>query len=243
MSKFAPIFSSLPGDLVLEDSPYSVFDAGCQTITNTVNCQGVMGAGLALEFKLRYPEVFEDYAQRAKAKAIKPGEPYVYRGANGLQVLNFPTKNAWRLPSRMEWITSGLDAIAAHWQEWGIQSLAVPRLGSSHGGLDWPRVKVEVIERLSPLPIRVAICLDEQPHPDGVEARILDLVNASDEVALARAGLSRSAVAALVEHRPFRRVRNLIEVKGVGKASYERLFQALSALGASEQRQAKLPLG
>lgn len=225
---------------MIEELPYSVFDAGCQTITNTVNCQGVMGAGLALEFKLRYPDVFEEYAARCKAKAVRPGEPYVYRRPIGPQVLHFPTKNAWRFPSKMEWIRDGLDRIAANYDSWGIESLALARLGSSHGGLAWEEVRAETVRRLDPLPLRVVLCLDQEPHPEGLESQMLATLNRGDTATLEKLGLAPAAAARVAEAAPFRRVRDVIEIKGVGKSTYERLFEAFRAPSSQAARQSKL---
>src|SRR6266496_2655766 len=86
------MFKALIGDL---------FASRAQTLVNTVNCVGVMGKGVALEFKKRFPDVFDDYAGRCERKEVRLGEPYLYRSADGTSVVNFPTKNHWRSPSRL----------------------------------------------------------------------------------------------------------------------------------------------
>jgi O-acetyl-ADP-ribose deacetylase (regulator of RNase III) len=227
---------------MIEESPYSVFDVGCQTITNTVNCQGVMGAGLALEFRLRHPTMYDDYVERCGTGAVSPGRPYLYQAGEDLRILNFPTKKAWRLPSRIEWVTAGLDEVAQNIAGWGITSLALPKLGASHGGLDWPIVRSEIISRLSSVPIRIVLCLDTQPHPEGLEARMLSVLNSREPSALEAIGVKRAAAARVAQGAPYRRVREVAEVEGVGKSTYEKLFEGFRAPNPPRGRQQKLSL-
>jgi O-acetyl-ADP-ribose deacetylase (regulator of RNase III) len=79
-----------------------IFESKAQTIINTVNCVGIMGKGIAADFKKRYPEMFEDYAARCKRGGVKPGVPYLYRTLFPPQIINFPTKSHWRAMSRIE---------------------------------------------------------------------------------------------------------------------------------------------
>src|SRR5690606_28844889 len=105
-----------------------------------VNTVGVMGKGVALEFKKRYPGMFDDYAMRCKSKQVKLGEPYLYRDQAGTMIVNFPTKEHWRAASRIADIERGLEYFVQHYSEWGITSIAFPPLGCGNGGLDWAEV-------------------------------------------------------------------------------------------------------
>jgi len=134
-----------------------LFTSNAQTLVNTVNCVGVMGKGVALEFKKRFPSLFEDYAERCERKQVKLGEPYVYRGAGNKLVLNFPTKGHWRSPSRLADIEAGLDHFVKHHAEWGIASIAFPPLGCGNGGLEWAEVGPLVYGKLNRLPISIEI--------------------------------------------------------------------------------------
>src|SRR5574340_779424 len=107
------MFRALIGDL---------FASQAQTLVNTVNCVGVMGKGVALEFKKRWPAMFEDYQRRCALKQVRLGEPYLYRDQSGATIVNFPTKDHWRSPSRVADIESGLDYLVAHAEAWGIHS-------------------------------------------------------------------------------------------------------------------------
>lgn len=137
----------------------NLFDSNMQTFTNTVNTVGIMGAGIAKQFKARFPEMFQDYKKRCQRNLVETGRPYLWKSgaANEAWVLNFPTKQHWRANSRMEWIEQGLEYLVQHYQDWGIQSLAIPALGCSLGGLSWQEVKPVMEHFLSQLAIPVEI--------------------------------------------------------------------------------------
>jgi len=132
------------------------FATEVQTLVNTVNTRGVMGKGLALEFRQRYPAMYEDYRRRCRDGTVRVGEPYLYT-AQHPWVLNFPTKDDWRRPSRLKWIEAGLQYFVEHYAGWGITSIAFPQLGAQLGGLRWEDVKPLMQRYLEPLPIRVLI--------------------------------------------------------------------------------------
>lgn len=138
------MFKALIGDL---------FESRAQTLVNTVNCVGVMGKGVAEKFKTRFPAMFEDYKRRTDAKQVRLGEPYLYRDAAGTRIVNFPTKDHWRSPSRLADIERGLDYLAAHVAEWGITSIALPPLGCGNGGLEWSEVGPLIYSKLHQLSI------------------------------------------------------------------------------------------
>ncbi len=126
-----------PGIKTVKDN---IFTSECQTLVNTVNCQGVMGAGIALEFKLRLPEMYEKYVDMCRKGEIDIGKSWLYRPPPGTRegrwVLNFPTKRQWRYRSRYEYLEAGLDEFLNTYENEGIDSIAFPVLGASNGGLD-----------------------------------------------------------------------------------------------------------
>ncbi len=142
------MFKALIGDL---------FESRAQTLVNTVNCVGVMGKGVAEQFKRRFPEMFEDYKRRCDEKSVRLGEPYLYRDASGTRIINFPTKDHWRSPSRLTDVERGLDYLAAHVTDWGITSLAMPPLGCGNGGLEWSEVGPLIYSKLHRLPVDVEV--------------------------------------------------------------------------------------
>lgn len=123
-----------------------IFQSGAQTLVNTVNTEGVMGKGIALEFRKRFPAMYDDYVVRCDHGLVQLGEPYLYQGLDDQWILNFPTKKFWRSHSRLADIEAGLKLLKAHYREWGITSLAVPPLGAGLGGLEW-RVVGRVLYR------------------------------------------------------------------------------------------------
>ncbi|MEI7845814.1 MAG: macro domain-containing protein [Chloroflexota bacterium] len=133
------------GDILREDA---------EALVNTVNCVGVMGRGIALQFKDAYPENFKTYEVACKNKEVQPGRMLVFeigQLTNPRYIINFPTKRHWRGKSRIEDIDSGLKALVDTIQQYNIHSIAIPPLGSGLGGLDWSDVKPRIKASLQPL--------------------------------------------------------------------------------------------
>ena len=133
------------GDILREDA---------EALVNTVNCVGVMGRGIALQFKKAFPENFKAYAVACKNEEVQPGKMFVFETGqltNPRYIINFPTKRHWRGKSRMEDIESGLKALAETIQQYNIHSIAIPPLGSGLGGLNWSKVRPRIESALQPL--------------------------------------------------------------------------------------------
>lgn len=137
----------------------NLFEIESQTLVNTVNCVGIMGKGIALEFKRAYPNMFADYAKRCRRKEVRPGVPYLYIDASGKRIINFPTKYHWRNGSQIEWIVAGLEYIAGHAKVWEITSLALTPPGCGNGGLEWCMVYPFVESILGRMRIPVYVCM------------------------------------------------------------------------------------
>ena len=126
------------GDILSEDA---------EALVNTVNCVGVMGRGIALQFKNAFRENFAAYAAACKNNKVRPGRMFVYETGqltNPRFIVNFPTKRHWRGKSRMEDIEAGLKALTETIRQYHIQSIAIPPLGSGLGGLDWAEIKQRI---------------------------------------------------------------------------------------------------
>ena len=117
-----------------------ILKSKAQTLVNTVNCVGIMGKGIALEFKNRFPDMFKDYLQRCERKEIHLGVSYLYKSLFGPQIVNFPTKDHWKSVSKVSDIKKGLDYLVKNYRQWGITSIAIPPLGCGNGQLDWKTV-------------------------------------------------------------------------------------------------------
>jgi O-acetyl-ADP-ribose deacetylase (regulator of RNase III)/uncharacterized protein YwgA len=135
----------------------NVLNSNKKTLVNTVNCVGVMGKGVALLYKEKYPEMFKDYAKRCRHGTVLPGVPYLYQDINGVSIINFPTKDHWRSPSRIEDIANGLDVIVNNYKKWGIESIAFPPLGCGNGGQSWNVVGRIMYQKLSKMDIPIEI--------------------------------------------------------------------------------------
>ena len=120
-----------------------LFQSTAQAIVNPVNCVGVMGKGLALQFKKAYPANFRAYAAACKNREVQPGKLLVFQ-ESGRIIVNLPTKRHWRDSSRIEDIESGLAALADFLGEASVRSVAIPALGAGLGGLDWSEVRVRI---------------------------------------------------------------------------------------------------
>ena len=122
----------------------NILDAEVDALVNTVNCVGVMGRGIALQFKQAFPANFKAYERACEKDAVQPGRMFVFDIGELTMpryIINFPTKRHWRGKSRIEDIESGLADLARVVKEVGIRSIAIPPLGSGLGGLDWNDVK------------------------------------------------------------------------------------------------------
>lgn len=203
----------------------SVFNSGCEYIINTVNCVGVMGAGLAQEFALRYPNMFKQYEIDCKNKIIKTGILTLYKGEN-INIINFPTKYHWKYPSKVEWIASGLDYLVKNYKNWNINSLAIPPLGCGKGNLDFENDVRPLIEsKLSNLDIDIYVCLDSR-NAEGKEKEMLDnLKNSNIYELCSRLKLSKKVCNSLLDNlASTHRFYEIQSFEGIGKSTYEKLF-------------------
>ena len=218
----------------------TVFNAKTQAIVNTVNCTGVMGAGIALEFKLRYPEMFQDYKLKCTEKKIVTGKIDYYRYAEGEIIVNFPTKWHFKYPSRLIWIEQGLLDFVNTYRLHNISSVAFPKLGTSNGGLDWGSVKVLMEKYLAPLDIEVHICLDNLKYAEGAEKIMVEAFNAFGVDELSRiVKLNIKQKEILLRKIPYQRFWEIERTESIGTKTYSDLFRHfyLVALGKNVERQ------
>jgi O-acetyl-ADP-ribose deacetylase (regulator of RNase III) len=145
----------------MEFTQGNLLEADVEAVVNTVNTVGVMGKGIALMFKERFPENYEEYRKACKAGTVKTGELFITRSPelDGPQwVVNFPTKEDWRNPTRMEWVEEGLLKLREFVERRKVRSIALPPLGCGNGGLSWPDVRPRIEAALGDLEgVRVVI--------------------------------------------------------------------------------------
>lgn len=121
----------------------NIFNTKAMAVVNTVNCVGAMGKGIALDFKLRYPEMFKEYQRICFQHLLKPGQILPYKKSSPI-ILNFAIKDDWKEPSKIEWIEETLKKFVDNYKKLGITSVAFPWMGAMNGGLP-----IEVIKELT----------------------------------------------------------------------------------------------
>lgn len=143
--------------MTIEYKTGDMFDEPTEAIVNTVNCVGVMGKGVALEFKRRWPDNFRAYKRLCDDKMLAPGKMFIFDNNDFLTqgahryLINFPTKAHWRSKSKLEYVVDGLDDFVKQVRALGIESVTIPPLGCGNGGLDWDVVRPIIETKLQPL--------------------------------------------------------------------------------------------
>lgn len=159
----------------MEFTKGNILRADTEAIVNTVNCVGVMGRGIAAQFKREYPANFKAYEAACKRKEVVPGRMFIFETGqinHPRYIVNFPTKRHWRGSSRIEDIESGLVALVEEVRQRGIQSIAIPALGCGLGGLDWKDVRPLIERAFEALPdVRTVVFEPNGPGPSDKMAK------------------------------------------------------------------------
>lgn len=175
----------------------SIFTSDAQVLVNTVNCVGVMGAGIALEMRYRHPDMFRRYEAKCASGEIRIGALDLDT-ATTPWILNFPTKKHWRHPSRPEYLRAGLKNFCDRWEDWGITSVAFPMLGASHGGIKPDESRAIMIDFLADLPIDIEIWTYSPRGTDDLVPRLRQQFSQLPDGTLAReSALSVKAIGAI----------------------------------------------
>ncbi|WP_192357691.1 type II toxin-antitoxin system antitoxin DNA ADP-ribosyl glycohydrolase DarG [Mesorhizobium mediterraneum] len=150
-----------------------MFSEPAEALVNTVNCVGVMGKGVALEFKRRWPENFRQYKALCDNNRLEPGKMFVFQNKSMFHdehryLINFPTKRHWRGKSELSYISDGLDDFVRQLRAFHITSVAMPPVGCGNGGLDWRNVKPIIEDKLGPLnDIEIVVFLPKEEISEG----------------------------------------------------------------------------
>lgn len=224
----------------------NIFTSECQTLVNTVNCVGVMGAGIALEFRLRYPKMYEQYVRLCENGQFQIGKLWLYK-TDDRWVLNFPTKNHWKWPSKEEYLRQGLEKFLETYQARGIRSIAFPLLGAHNGGLTAERSLRVMSEYLSNCVIPVEIYQYDPRAADDLYARFKNLVTEMSVTECRdRTGLRRQYVERIrqaVSATDICQLGQLASQPGIGDKTLEAAFAIMRAdAGAIVTSQPTLPL-
>ena len=147
----------------------NILQADAEVLVNTVNCVGIMGRGIALQFRNAFPDNYKAYSAACKRGEVQPGKMFVHslgRLTNPRYIINFPTKRHWRGNSRLGDIQSGLPALVEEIKRLRIQSIAIPPLGSGLGGLDWNSVRALIEHALDQVPHVKATVFEPSGYPE-----------------------------------------------------------------------------
>ena len=157
---------------MIEYKTGDILASDAEAVVNTVNCVGIMGRGIALQFKNAFPENFKAYEKACKLGEVQPGHMFVFQNDRMNEpkfIINFPTKRHWKGKSRLEDIDSGLAALVHEIIERNIRSIAIPPLGSGLGGLNWNEVRPRIEKALSQLPDLQVTVYEPKGAPDASE--------------------------------------------------------------------------
>ena len=209
----------------------NIFTNRCDMIVNTVNCQGVMGAGIAKEFKIRYPEMFLDYEEACSRGLVQIGSLKTY-DAEPWKILNFPTKKNWRYPSKTKYLEHGLQTFLECHLSMNISSIAFPLLGASKGGIS-PEVSLNIMEHyLSQCTtLDIEIWEYDSTYPDDLYPKIKALFDEQDDEAIKSSSkLTKSAIhkiRAELSYPGVNSLQSLMRARGLGESSLTHLVQLL----------------
>lgn len=208
----------------------NIFNSTAQGLVNPVNCEGVMGAGLALECKLRYPQMFERYRQFCEGGQLVPGKLWCYRQGERC-IINFPTKLRWKEPARLSYLEQGLQKLVSYWPQMQLTSIAFPLLGTDKGGLGVETVLGLMTRYLQPLAGQVEIEIYQHcPHtPDDQFAQFYQRLQSMGCEALAmQSGIARRRLETMLQAMAQGEVcqlNQLAGLPGIGAITLEKLFR------------------
>lgn len=212
----------------------NIFLSKCQTLVNTVNCFGVMGAGIALEFKYRYPDMFEKYLDFCEKRLIQIGKLWIYEIPNSnRKVLNFPTKYHWKYETKPEFIHKGLQKFVETYKQKEITSIAFPILGAQNGGLKTEQSLEIMYKYLYKCDIPIEIYHYDPKANDEFIDTFKDLIShASVEKIANLTNLKKGEIQKLKKtleyYDDFYTISQLEKVKGIGSTTITKLFQFLT---------------
>lgn len=204
----------------------NIFDSDCSVLVNPVNCEGVMGAGLALEFRLRYPQMFSKYQALCGNRLLTIGKLWLYIGTD-VKILNFPTKTSWKASTKAIYLETGLKKFVDHYHSKGIYSIAFPLLGAGKGGLS-PSLSKKLMEQyLTDLPICVEVYeYDPSAKDKFYEAIKANVIESCQEDLLKETKISAKTLEKIIfsmRDDNICQLNQLIQTPGVGIRSMEKL--------------------
>jgi|TARA_B100000315_G_scaffold181468_1_gene170342 O-acetyl-ADP-ribose deacetylase (regulator of RNase III) len=205
----------------------NIFTSKYQTLVNTVNCVGVMGAGIALEYRLRYPEMHDKYVQLCVENKIDIGVLWVYKSPDRW-ILNFPTKKHWKYPSKKEYLHAGLDKFLNTYKEKKINSIAFPLLGADKGGIPQDeslRIMTAFLEKAD---VEIEIYKYDVTAKDDLYDKVKDWLLSQDIERISKSTKLRKdyvvKVVDAMQSPSVVQLSQLAQIKGIGIKTLEKIF-------------------
>ena len=210
----------------------NIFDSKAQTLINTVNCVGVMGKGIAAEFKERYPVMYEDYVVRCERNEVQPGVPYLFKESMfSPQIINFPTKSDWRAASRIQDIEKGLKILTEKYKDWDIESIAIPPLGCGNGQLLWEAVGPLIYKYVSKWNIPVKMYAPYGTPPEQIKVEFLSKIISLKENGTGKSILQKLNPAWVALAEVVYRIEKQAYHMPVGRVIFQKIAYVATALG------------
>lgn len=217
----------------------NIFTTKCTTIVNTVNCVGVMGAGIAYECRLRYPEMYEKYQALCKDNLLKIGTLWIYKASNK-NILNFPTKTDWKQPSKIEYLEKGLQKFVDTYKEKEITSIAFPLLGASHGGLTQEQSLSTMKRYLSKCDIEIEIWHFDPTATDDIFINYRQhFLSRTDKELSKSTGIGINIINKIkdaLNDTTINSMSSLLNVKGIGERTLEKSFKFITTYDNSNDK-------
>lgn len=217
----------------------NIFTTKCNTIVNTVNCVGVMGAGIAYECRLRYPEMYKKYQALCKDNLLQIGTLWIYKASNK-SILNFPTKIDWKQPSRIEYLEKGLQKFVDTYKEKEITSIAFPLLGASHGGLTKEQSLSTMQRYLSQCDIEIEIWHFDPTASDDIFLNYRQhFLSRTDKELSKSTGIGVNIINKIkdaLNDTTINSMSSLLNVKGIGDKTLEKSFKFLTTYDNSNDK-------
>jgi O-acetyl-ADP-ribose deacetylase (regulator of RNase III) len=233
-------------DMSYKEVRGNIFNSKALALVNTVNCVGVMGKGIALEFRRRYPKMFKEYQRVCKKGELQPGQILPYREGE-IRILNFAIKKDWKHPSKVKWIESCLKEFVTRYRDMGIKSAAFPWMGAMNGGIPIEMIKKVMRKYLSNLTdIDIEIY---EFNPDVSDPLFEKLDNIATSQYLNIKDLSKRSgiqprymekIIKALQEGNIRSLPRLIESGIIGKTNIEKLYAFLIESGIDSSYQAPL---
>jgi len=214
----------------------NIFNSNAIAVVNTVNCVGVMGKGIALEFKLRFPEMFKEYENKCLKKLLKPGQILTYQKSTPW-ILNFAIKDHWKDPSKIEWLENTLSKFCSLYKELGINSVAFPWMGAMNGGMPIETIKSVMRRYLSNLEdIEIEVYEYDISASDPLFEKLKSITNISIEELSKQSSIQSRFWIKINELVKNKEVNSLYELcnfkidgkRIIGKTNIERLYNFLT---------------